>query len=169
MGATAADGSANGSTGYDAGNIPWLESTVTSLTFGAEVPPVKPVGATAAEESASGSAGTNAGNIPLLESAVTSLNLDAEMPLGRPLGPTAAEESLLFLEQQISEASARFEQVLQGLEQLGRRVHQREQCIREQRNRERRERRESEMRGEEQQLAVPACSQQQLKYRKEVS
>ena len=130
-----------------AANIPWLESEVTSLNV--EMPPVRPLGATAAEESASAPAGTIA--------------------LGRPLGATAAEESLAVLEQRITEACAGFQQVLLDLEQLRRRVYQREQWIREERNRKRRERRESEMQEGARQLTVPACPLQQLKYRKKVS
>ena len=141
----------NGTLAFDAGsnaaNIPWLESEVTSLNV--EMPPVRPLGATAAEESASAPAGTIA--------------------LGRPLGATAAEESLAVLEQRITEACAGFQQVLLDLEQLRRRVYQREQWIREERNRKRRERRESEMQEGARQLTVPACPLQQLKYRKKVS
>ena len=159
---------ASGSAGSNAANIPWLESEVTSLTLDAKMPPVSPLGATAAEESASGSAGTIAGNIHLLESAVTRLNLDPEIPLGRPLGATAAEKSLAVLEQRITEACAGFQQVLLELEQLRRRVYQREQWIREERNRERRERRESEMQEGAWQLTA-ACPLQHLKYRKKVS
>ena len=123
---------------------------------------------------ASGSEGSSAANIPLFESAVTSLTSDVEMP---PLAPseaiaTAAEESVSPLVQRVAKNSVAQRSLREELEQLRSRVEWREQWIRE--DRERRQGRESEMQEgdvqpQQQQLAVPACSQQQVKYRKEVS
>ena len=110
---------------------------------------------------ASGSAGSNAAKkFPWLECAFTSLTSDAEIPPVKPLEATVAEDSGLALQGSFREEHERL------------RRHLGERWIRE--DRERRQRRESEMQEgdvqpQQQQLAVPACSQQQVKYRKEVS
>ena len=95
-----------------------------------------------------------------LQGATAAIVRSAEIPPVKPLEATAAEDSVLALQGSFREEHER--------RQLG------EQWTREDREIERRQRRESEMQEgdvqpQQQQLAVPACSQQQLKYRKEVS
>ena len=111
---------------------------------------------------ASGSAGSNAAKrFPWLESTFSSLTPDAEIPPVKPLEAiTAAEDSVLALQGSFREEHERLGK------QLG------EKWIRE--DRERWQGRESEMQEgdvqpQQQQLAVRACSHQQLKYRNEVS
>ena len=119
-------------------------------------------------------AGSNAANTPWLGSTATILTLDEEMLPVRPLGATAAAEASALVHR-VPENCAHLEQVLQRreeLEQLRRQVEWREQWIRQ--DRERRQGRESEMQegdvqSQQQQLVALACSQQQLKFRKEVS
>lgn len=97
-----------------------------------------------------------------LQGATAAIVRSAEIPPFKPLEATAAEDSVLALQGSFREEH----------ERLRRRLG--EQRTREDREIERRQRRESEMQEgdvqpQQQQLAVPACSQQQLKYRKEVS
>ena len=95
-----------------------------------------------------------------LQGATAAIVRSAEIPPVKPLEATATVDSVLALQGSFREEHER--------RQLG------EQWTREDREIERRQRRESEMQEgdvqpQQQQLAVPACSQQQLKYRKEVS
>ena len=95
-----------------------------------------------------------------LQGATAAIVRSAEIPPVKPLEATATVDSVLALQGSFREEHER--------RQSG------EQWTREDREIERRQRRESEMQEgyvqpQQQQLAVPACSQQQLKYRKEVS
>lgn len=97
-----------------------------------------------------------------LQGATAAIVRSAEIPPVKPLEATAAEDSVLALQGSFREEHERLRR------QLG------EQWTRQDRERRQRRRRESEMQEgdvqpQQQQLAVPACSQQQLKYRKEVS
>ena len=97
-----------------------------------------------------------------LQGATAAIVRSAEIPPVKPLEATATEDSVLALQGSFREEHERLRR------QLG------EQWTREERERRQRRRRESEMQEgdvqpQQQQLAVPACSQQQLKYRKEVS
>ena len=95
-----------------------------------------------------------------LQGATAAIVRSAEIPPVKPLEATATVDSVLALQGSFREEHERLRR------QLG------EQWTRE--DRERKQRRESEMQEgdvqpQQQQLAVPACSQQKLKYRKEVS
>lgn len=97
-----------------------------------------------------------------LQGATAAIVRSAEIPPVKPLEATAAEDSVLALQGSFREEHERLRR------QLG------EQWTREERERRQRRRRESEMQEgdvqpQQQQLAVPACSQQQLRYIKEVS
>lgn len=95
-----------------------------------------------------------------LQGATAAIVRSAEIPPVKPLEATATVDSVLALQGSFREEHERLRR------QLG------EQWTTE--DRERRQRRENEIQEgdvqpQQQQLAVPACSQQQLKYRKEVS